>query len=211
MPTIKMYLTIFTMLLICVRKGAHGWVLSVCSHQTGPIMWFSFSFAFFSLICYHHVIFKLNGKLEKEIYPLLWQVAIDGEIMCYFARFSGDLHDHRQGCSLALSIKSAVLNPGQPWNNKLLPALPCSVSVPRNKCLLSAKPLWAPNNFPWYGGNIYHPGAILHHFIKEKHGELRHELLIASETTPDRSWSTHKWTSKNQSKQSSSPSETSPT
>lgn len=94
MPIVKTYLTTFIMLLVCVRKGAHGWVLSVCSHQTRPIMWFSFPFSL-SLISYHHAIFKLNEKLAKEIYPLLWQVDIDGDIMCCFARFSGDLHDHR--------------------------------------------------------------------------------------------------------------------
>lgn len=54
-----------------------------------------FLFLFLSLISYHHVIFRLKGKLEEEIHPLLWRVDRDGETVRYFARFSGDLHDHR--------------------------------------------------------------------------------------------------------------------
>lgn len=115
-----------------------------------------------------------------------------------------------QNCYLVLSIKSAFLNPVQPPNNKLLLATPCSVSVPWNKCLLSAKYLWAPNNFPWYRGNICLPGTIFHPFIKVCYGENCHQLLAASKRAHNRSLSIHKWTSKSQSKQSSSPSKTLP-
>lgn len=107
-----------------------------------------------------------------------------------------------QGSYVALSIKSAFLNPAQSWNNKLLPALPCGVGVPLNKCLLSAEPLWAPNNFPWYGGNIYHPGTICRHIIKAWCGELCHKLLAASRRVHDTNRSIHKETSKTQSRQS---------
>lgn len=71
-----MYLTTFTTLLICLRKSAHG----------GGCL-----FAHVRRSLY----VQLNGKLEMETHPLFWQAALDGEIPCYFSRFSGGLHDHR--------------------------------------------------------------------------------------------------------------------